>query len=183
MTTAKILLLPGWLDSGPNHWQSLWQAAFGYERVLQHDWQQPLRGDWVTRLEDAVLAQAPHQPLVLVAHSLGCHLVAAWSAVSQSVHRVRGALLVAPPDAQRADFPAQLHSWRMPVLNRLPMPATCVVSSTDPFASLVAGRAMAKVWGAQCVEAGPLGHLNGESGLGDWPQGQAMLAALQTDPI
>ncbi len=183
MIAAKILLLPGWLDSGPSHWQSRWQAALGHERVVQHDWQQPLRGDWVTRLEDVVLAQAPYQPLVLVAHSLGCHLVAAWSAVSQRVRRVQGALLVAPPDAQRADFPAQLHSWRKPVLNTLPMPSICVVSSTDPFASLEAGRAMAKAWGAQCVEAGPLGHINGESGLDDWSQGQGLLAALRNDSI
>lgn len=182
MKAAKVLLLPGWLDSGPTHWQSLWQVALGFERVIQHDWQQPLRGDWVTRLEDVVLAQPQDQPLVLAAHSLGCHLVAAWCAVSHSVHRVRGALLVAPPDVSRTDFPAQLHSWRKPVLNALPMPATCVVSSTDPFASLAAGRAMAKAWGAQCSELGPLGHINGESGLADWPQGQALLAALQSVP-
>lgn len=183
MKHVKVLLLPGWLDSGPAHWQSLWQGKLGFERVIQHDWQHPLRGDWVTRLEDMVLSQPLDQPLFLVAHSLGCHLVAAWSAVSQSAHRVQGALLVAPPDAQRADFPAQLHSWRKPVLTPLPMAATCVVSSTDPFASLAAGRSMAAAWGAECVELGPFGHVNGESGLGDWPQGLAFLNALVAKPL
>ncbi|MGB4361802.1 MAG: alpha/beta hydrolase, partial [Rhodoferax sp.] len=49
---ANILILPGWQGSGPQHWQSLWQARHGYPRVEQHDWLRPLRGDWIARLED-----------------------------------------------------------------------------------------------------------------------------------
>lgn len=175
---TQVLLLPGWLDSDPDHWQSRWERLHGYERVVQHDWEQPLRGDWITRLEEVVLAHPPELPMVLVAHSLGCHLVAAWAAVSRNAHRVRGALLVAPPDVSRADFPAQMHSWRKPVLTALPMPATCVASSNDPFSSLHASQALARVWGAHCVEAGPFGHLNAASNLADWPQGHALLLNL-----
>ena len=43
--SPQVLLLPGWQNSGPAHWQSLWQARYGYLRVEQHDWMQPLRGD------------------------------------------------------------------------------------------------------------------------------------------
>jgi uncharacterized protein len=197
------LILPGWLDSGPDHWQSLWQTRYGYTRVQQHDWQRPLRGDWCAQLEDHVVDLVALQKselqkqlilglqtdltskstqntpqIVLVAHSLGCHLVAAWAAASRHTRAIRGALLVAPPDVTQGDLPADLHGWRTPVLQPLPFAATCVVSSNDPFCSPAAGHAMAAAWGARCIDIGPLGHLNSESGLGDWPAGHAMLLDL-----
>jgi uncharacterized protein len=194
---THVLVLPGWQSSGPAHWQSRWEALHGYERVQQHDWLRPLRGDWVARLEDVLLSKtelpaqispgpaaslmhknATPAPVVLVAHSLGCHLVAAWAAASRHKVRVRGALLVAPPDLAREDLPTELHNWRRSVLRPLPFAARCVLSSNDPFASLAAGRHMATAWGAQIIEAGDLGHINGDSGLGDWPQGHAWLQAL-----
>ena len=51
MNSENIFILPGWQNSGPQHWQSLWQTRFGYTRVEQHDWMRPLRGDWIARLE------------------------------------------------------------------------------------------------------------------------------------
>ena len=84
-----VLILPGWQNSGPAHWQSRWEALHGFTRVQQHDWMQPLRGDWMVQLEEAVLA-APH-PVILVAHSLGCMLTAAWAAHSHHTHRVAAA--------------------------------------------------------------------------------------------
>ena len=65
---STVLLLPGWHNSGPTHWQSLWQDKHGYTRVAQHDWAFPLRGDWMAQLEAAVLA---HNEVVLAAGSLG----------------------------------------------------------------------------------------------------------------
>jgi uncharacterized protein len=196
----QTLILPGWQNSGPDHWQSRWEALYGYERVMQHDWMQPLRGDWITRLEDHLLSKQerfahvnigleakkalnfrganPSADILLVAHSLGCHLVAAWAALSKNTHRIRGALLVAPPDAQREDFPVEMKSWRQPVLHQLPFPSICVISSNDPFCGLAAGRQMAQAWGSECVELGDKGHINADSGLGDWPQGRAMVERL-----
>ncbi len=175
----KILLLPGWLNSGSAHWQSHWELERGYERVAQHDWQRPLRGDWITRLEEVVLSIPPHQPILLAAHSLGCHLAAAWAAISRNSERVSGALLVAPPDVSRADFPADLRSWRQAVTTRLPFAASCVASSDDPYASLDVTRRLATTWGADCVVIGDCGHINGDSGLGSWPEGHALLMALK----
>ena len=87
MTQATTtLLLPGWQNSDVTHWQSRWEAVHGDRRVEQHDWMRPKRGDWSARLEDEVLA-APG-PVVLVAHSLGCILVAAWAAHSRHTGRV-----------------------------------------------------------------------------------------------
>jgi uncharacterized protein len=173
-TTPLVLLLPGWLDSGPEHWQSRWEALHGARRVVQDDWVWPRRGDWMARLDETLLADPG--PVVLVAHSLGCHLVAAWAAHSQLTAQVRGALLVAPPDLGREDMPTQLQRWRPPVRERLPFPARAVVSSNDPFAAADRAHAWCADWGASVLDAGPRGHLNGDSGLGDWPEGWALFA-------
>lgn len=181
-SAAQVLILPGWQDSGPLHWQSRWEAIHGYTRVQQHDWLRPLRGDWISRLEEVVLA-LPAQPgaapsVVFAAHSLGCHLVAAWSAISPSTSRVRGALLVAPPDLTHEGFPAELHSWRRFEGARLPFAAVCVTSSNDPFDPAKAGERMAVAWGAKHVSVGSTGHINGDSGLQAWDEGHRLLLTL-----
>ena len=174
-----ILTLPGWQNSGPTHWQSRWEALYGYQRVQQHHWLQPLRGDWTARLQEVVV-DSP-QPVVLIAHSLGCILTAWWAAHSPHAHRVRAALLVAPGDVERDDAPAPLRSWVPIARQPLPFPALVVASRNDPFCSLERAQVMAADWGARCVDAGNGGHLNAESGLGDWPQGQAWLHSLLAD--
>jgi uncharacterized protein len=174
------LLLPGWLDSDPEHWQSRWQRLYGYTRVEQADWQWPRRGDWMAQLDEAVLALDPATPVLLAAHSLGCHLVAGWAEHSRHTARVRGALLVAPPDTEREDMPPQLHNWRPIRRGRLPFAAITVVSSDDPYCALERASEMAGQWGADVVMAGPRGHLNTASGLGDWPEGHALLESLAT---
>ena len=69
ISPRNTLLLPGWQNSGADHWQSRWEALHGYHRVDQHDWMRPLRGDWSARLEETV-ADADG-PVLLVAHRLG----------------------------------------------------------------------------------------------------------------
>ena len=172
----RVLILPGWQNSGPAHWQSRWEVLHGFERVQQSDWLRPLRGDWMVQLEEAVLADP--RPAALVAHSLGCQLVAAWAAHSRRTDRIDGALLVAPPDTARADTPPQLASWRHIANQRLPFPAQVVYSSNDPFCTAERARQMALDWGAQALCLGAAGHLNADSGLGDWPEGLALLQAL-----
>ncbi|MDD2545809.1 MAG: alpha/beta fold hydrolase [Burkholderiaceae bacterium] len=179
MKPANILLLPGWQNSGPDHWQSHWERAHGYQRLEQHDWQRPLRGDWTARLEETVVDA--DGPVVLVAHSLGCLLVAWWAAHSAQVHRVRAALLVAPGDVERADLAPYLPGWA-PVLRRpLPFPAVLVGSQNDPYCSPERAQAWAADWGARWVDGGVAGHLNAASGLGDWPAGHALLHTLIKD--
>jgi predicted alpha/beta hydrolase family esterase len=175
----RVLLLPGWLDSGTGHWQSQWEQQHGDTRVQQADWLWPRRGDWMARLEEVLLAD--DRPALLAAHSLGCHLVAAWAAHSRHTDRVCGALLVAPPDLTQADTPPQLHGWRPVVRTRLPFQACLVFSDDDPFGSVAASCQLAEDWGAAPHGMGPKGHINGESGLGAWPQGRAWLQDLAAD--
>jgi uncharacterized protein len=171
-----VLLLPGWLNSDASHWQSRWEALHGHRRVEQDDWLWPRRGDWMARL-DEVLLDSP-DGVKLVAHSLGCQLVAAWAAHSRHTARVAAVLLVAPPDTEREDMPPNLFNWRPIVRERLPFISLVVASTDDPYCALQRAERMAADWGAAIVEIGARGHINGESGLGDWPEGLALLRGL-----
>ena len=179
-----VLVLPGWQNSPPRHWQSRWEALYGDVRVEQADWMHPLRGDWMMQLEEAIAgleAREASPQVALVAHSLGCQLVAAWAAHSRRTARVRAALLVAPPDVGRDEVRAPLHSFSPIVRQRLPFPSLAVISPDDPYCDPDDALAMAADWGARAIVTGPLGHLNSESGLGDWPDGRQLLADLLRD--
>lgn len=182
-TTAayRWLTLPGWQNSGPRHWQTLWETEYGAARVEQHDWAHPRRGDWVTRLEDVL--QGDERPAVLIAHSLGCILVAAWASLTRSPQRVAGALLVAPGDVEREPIAQALPGWAPIARGKLPFPSRLIASSDDPYCSEPRAREFAASWGSTWVGAGAHGHLNADSGLGNWPEGwrefQRLLAQIE----
>ena len=184
MNPQNVLILPGWKGSGPGHWQSLWQQTHCYRRVEQHDWMRPLRGDWLARLEDELLSIDVDStgPAVLVAHSLGCITVAAWAAHSQNTHRVKAALLVAPPDTEREDIRQILTGWAPISKQVLPFKTLLIASSNDPFCDAARARHLAHAWGAGFTDAGERGHLNAESGLGDWPEAHGELQRLMALP-
>ena len=179
MDHAAVLILPGWLNSEAAHWQSRWETAHGYTRVQQHDWVRPLRGDWTVQLEEAVLAA--RAPVVLVAHSLGCILTAWWAAHSRHTTRVRAALLVAPPDVERDDLRQQIPGWA-PVMRRpLPFRAIVAASTDDPYGAFEHATTLAGQWNGELKNVGPLGHINADSGLDDWPEGHAWLQSLMKE--
>ena len=176
MGDLRVLLLPGWQNSDPDHWQSRWEAQHGWPRLQQSDWIWPRRGDWMVQLEENLLAEP--QPTLLVAHSLGCHLVAAWAAHSRHTARVAAALLVAPPDLERPDLPPQVQGWAPLQRRPLPFPSTLVLSRDDPFCAASRSLALAADWGSEVHKLGAAGHINADSGLADWPAGIHVLAAL-----
>jgi uncharacterized protein len=176
MKPENVLLLPGWQNSGPDHWQSRWEALYGYRRVDQHDWMTPRRGDWMARLEETILAA--DEPVVLVAHSLGCILTAAWASHSRHTARVRAAFLVAPGDAERDSLRAVLPSWSPVSMQRLPFPSQLVGSRDDPYCSFERVLAMGQAWGSTFTDLGNAGHINAETGLGDWNAGHDMLRSF-----
>ncbi|WP_215780405.1 alpha/beta hydrolase [Paludibacterium sp. B53371] len=178
---ATLIIVPGWQDSGPQHWQTLWEKGFpGCLRVRQADWQHPDRAAWVQGLDDTV--QMAEDEIVLVAHSLGCITSVHWLATLslRAQRRVRGVLLVAPPDVTGEGFVANVPAsgfapqpdWR------LPAPAIVVASSNDPYCQIDRAERMAQSWGAHFVDLGPAGHINAESGLGSWETGQRLLQRL-----
>ncbi|MBB5751389.1 RBBP9/YdeN family alpha/beta hydrolase [Prosthecomicrobium pneumaticum] len=171
-----IIMVPGICNSGPDHWQSLWQAQLRQAtRFAPTDWFHPDRDDWVAALTLAVTA-APSPPL-LVAHSLGCLAVAHWAA-RRTARKAAGALLVAVPDPSGRAFPAEASSFVDPPLGPLPFPAMIVASENDPYASLTYAEEHAAGWGAELVVVGRRGHINSASRLGDWPEGRALLDRL-----
>src|SRR5258708_22368131 len=173
---ASVLVLPGWQNSGPLHWQTLWEKEFPMlRRVQQQDWDSPRSEDWVKRISEEV-GRAP-APIVFAAHSLGCIALAHWAkAAPEQANRIKGALLVAPADVDHLTQPIKNFS---PVpLSVLPFPSVVVASSNDPYVSLDRAREFANAWGSELEEAGPAGHLNSESGLGDWPEGKRLLRNL-----
>ena len=180
MKSSNVLVLPGWQSSGPDHWQSRWEREHGYLRVEQHDWMHPLRGDWIARLEDVV--RSCDEAAVLVAHSLGCVQIAAWAAHSQHTHRVKSALLVAPGDVEREDIHPLLPSWAPVPMNKLPFKTTLACSQNDPYCSVERAHQFATAWGSTVVDCGEYGHINAESGLGNWPQGHLLLQHLIDAP-
>ncbi|MEV6466438.1 alpha/beta fold hydrolase [Kitasatospora sp. NPDC051702] len=178
---TTYLVLPGYQNSGPEHWQSRWEAAEpeSFRRVVQADWDRPDPQDWVARVDAAVAGAAADGAVVLVAHSLGCIAVARWAATAPAARTsaVRGALLVAPADIDTADVP-ELVGFRPVALAPIPFPSVVVASSDDPWAAPERARQFARAWGARYVEPGAFGHLNSESGLGDRPEGRELLAQL-----
>ena len=86
MKSALILTLPDWHGAGPDHWLSRWELLHGPQRLEQHDWQRPLRGDWSARLQETVI-DSP-RPVVLVGQKVkkGQCLAEAQGMVSAPVH-------------------------------------------------------------------------------------------------
>jgi serine hydrolase len=173
---ATVLVVPGLNGSGPTHWQTIWQIRHPeFRRVEQASWDRPRLGDWASALERAVRR---HRRVILVAHSLGCALVAHW-ARRGSTAGVSSALLVAPADVERPGAPSALRSFAPMPLQPLPFPSWVVASRDDPHATLARARAFADAWGARFLDAGPCGHINAESGHGEWADGEALLEEIR----
>jgi predicted alpha/beta hydrolase family esterase len=169
LSKFRVLVAPGLHGSGPEHWQSRWQRLYpSFERVEQDHWDQPDLAGWSARVSR--VRQRDRRPALIVAHSFGT--LATVHSVARDPAHVAGVLLVAPADPDKFGVAAQL-----PV-TRLPCPSILLASSNDPWmtaghAALWAGR-----WGSEYINLGALGHINAESGLGDWLVGQRLLQKL-----
>jgi hypothetical protein len=173
-----VLTVPGIFNSGPDHWQTLWEARHpNVRRVQQRDWDRPVCSEWMEAL-DAVVQRLDEAP-ILVAHSLGCLLAAKWAA--QSGRAIHAMLLVAVPDPMGPDFPGEAAGFA-PVPSTLGgRRATIVSSADDPYSSPAFVAARVREWNAQLVALGAVGHINASSGLGEWPQGWAIVEGWRND--
>jgi len=172
-------MVPGWRGSGPEHWQSVWEREHAeYRRVKQRSWDSVYLTDWIFAIERSA-ATIPGE-VVLVAHSLGCLAAVWWAALGlPTAEKVRGAMLVAPPNlARKCGLLPALSSFNPVPLRPLPFPSVLVGSEDDPYASLEDAAAMALVWGSEFRSAGAAGHINTASGHGDWPDGRRALEEL-----
>ncbi|AIY40702.1 hypothetical protein LT85_1544 [Collimonas arenae] len=175
LSSFRVLVVPGLYNSSPQHWQSRWQRLYpNFERVEQERWDAPVLDVWSGRLQEQL--RRSEQPVLAIAHSFGC-LTTIHSALNDAPN-LAGALLVAPADPDKFDVSAAVHG-------RLPVPAIVVGSLNDPWMESGRSRHWAKIWGAEFIDAGALGHINAESNLGDWLYGQSLLqrlVALSAEP-
>lgn len=176
---SRIIVIPGIGGSGEAHWQTVWERSDpNMVRIAPGSWDAPDLEDWLAALDRAVAASP--EPPVLVAHSLGCLLVAHWW--GRTTRAVRGAFLVATPDPDGPSFPAvEAASFREPPNAKAPFPVLMIASADDPYGTPDYATARAATWGAELVEVGAHGHINGASGLDDWPQGRALLSSFVAD--
>ncbi len=171
---ADILMVPGYKNSGPDHWQSRWQAKLSTARRVEQDsWEKPVREDWVQRIADAV--NDGDRPTVIVGHSLG--VAASIQAIPLFERQVAGAFLVAPPDVANPKIrPKHLMTFGPYPTDPLPFPATVIASRNDPYCKQEIADDIAASWGALFMDAGEAGHIDSEAGFGPWPEGLMVFA-------
>lgn len=166
----RVLVLPGLYGSEPAHWQSRWERLYpAFERVVQDDWDTPGLPVWSQRLQQVLHTSG--QPAIIVAHSFGCLTTAHLAKLQQDDGLIAAALLVAPADPEKFKVAPDVQAT-------LPFPSLVVGSSNDPWMTASRARQWAGHWGSDFVQAGALGHINAESGLGDWIEGQCLLLDL-----
>jgi uncharacterized protein len=169
---TPVIIVPGWRDCGPGHWQSLWAEQLpGTVRVRQDDWITPSRSAWLAFIDRTILEQPC--PVVVVAHSLGC--IAVTHLPPEVATRIRGALLVVPPDPERCGV---LPDFSPAPSQALPYRSIIVASSNDPFCPVRFAGAHARAWGSEFVRLQKAGHIKVEAGFGPWPLGPALLQSL-----
>jgi predicted alpha/beta hydrolase family esterase len=184
-----LLIVPGLRDAVAQHWQTL--LAEGRRDVAcvppmgRSDLDCQARLDAIERA-----AQAVAGPLVIVAHSGGCIMVAHWA--RQTRRPVQAALLATPPDFDTAlpeGYPtlAALGAggWFPVPRQRLPFPALVAASRNDPLGRFERVAALARDWGARLTDLGEVGHLNPASGFGPWADAPRLIAqaiALSSQP-
>jgi predicted alpha/beta hydrolase family esterase len=168
-----VLTLAGLGNSGPQHWQTIWEHKHpNWRRVPHRDRTNPECHEWVAELDAAIAAS--EGPPLLAAHSLGCALAVHW-ARSGSPLKIAGALLVAPSDVDAPSYPKEALGFSPMPMEKLPFPSILVASTDDEYVAVERARAFAAAWGSRYVEIGPAGHVNGASGYGEWPEGERML--------
>ncbi|MBD8554697.1 serine hydrolase family protein [Rhizobium sp. CFBP 8762] len=172
---TEILIVPGYTNSGPDHWQTRWQSRLASaRRVEQAEWAKPVREDWVARLVEEI--NAATKPVVIVAHSLGVSTVV-QALPHFDTSKVAGAFLVAPPDVANEKIrPKHLMTFGPYPRDPLPFPSLMVASRNDPFSTYEHADDIANAWGSMLVDAGESGHINAESGHGPWPEGTMVFA-------
>ena len=186
MSEPTILIVPGLRDAVARHWQTLLEARLraagtpvaGVLPMGREDLSCSAR---VAEIERA--AQAIEGPLVIVAHSGGCIMVAHWA--RQTRRAVRGALLATPPDFEKPmpeGYPTiaalRAGGWLPVPRARLPFRTIVAASRNDPLASFARVVGLANEWGAELDDLGYVGHLNPASGYGEWAGADPLIARL-----
>jgi predicted alpha/beta hydrolase family esterase len=175
---STILIIPGLGNSGPEHWQSIWEKQFNLIRVEQQDWETPVCADWIKTLNDYVNQHNPTE-VILVGHSLACATIAYWAREFNVT--IKGALLVAPSDTEADTYPEGTTGFSPVPLIKLPFKSIVVMSTNDYYVSPERAQLFADSWGSKLINIGDATHINASSNLGEWEEGLALLKELDSD--
>jgi len=178
-----VLIVPGLRDHVDAHWQTLLASDLRRRGRAVRTVPPMGRADLDCAARVAAIereARAVDGPLVIVAHSGGCIMVAHWA--HQTTVDVHGALLATPPDFESPlpeGYPtiAQLraHGWLPVPRQRLPFPSLVGASRDDPLARHERIEQLARDWGSQFIDLGYVGHLNPASGYGPWARAEDLI--------
>jgi len=174
---VTILVLPGLGGSGDEHWQSHWLNKYKNSvKLVQDNWDKPKLEDWLDKLNNTILEL--NGPVILVAHSLAVSLVHHW--VCKHNHlKVKGALFVAPADVDSPwHTPDIVRGFALMPIKKLDFPSIVVSSTNDEYVSIDRAEYFAKQWQSEFVNIGEKGHINTESNLGPWEEGQIIFERL-----
>ena len=172
---STILILPGLGNSGEGHWQTIWQQQFGFKRVEQKNWDEPVCEDWIDTIDKAVSGYDLNN-VILVAHSLANTTVAAWA--KKYDRKIKGVLLVAPSDTEAETYPPGTTGFNPMCLNKLPFPSITVMSDNDFYVKPERAKYFADCWGSRLVSIGNACHINVAAGYGKWDEGLQFLKQL-----
>jgi predicted alpha/beta hydrolase family esterase len=175
MSSKKLLIVPGYDNSGPEHWQTWLEKRFpGSVRVHQRDWLDADCNEWVERLNDEINRFG--DDVILVGHSCGTMATVFWGARYQ--RSISGALLVAPTDTELDNLPEGIRGFRPIPRSKLPFHSIVVGSENDPYMDFERGRQFADDWGAEYISAGNAGHINTAAGFGEWKLAEDLVSRL-----
>jgi hypothetical protein len=173
---TNYFIIPGYQGSGENHWQTYFEnTQSNFQRINQKDWENPDISEWIENIDNVIEGYDPSS-VVLVAHSLGCLTVAEWS--KKYKRDIKGALLVAPPDAELLQSKLQRKLFEQIPNEKINTKSIVVASSNDHWASIDLAKFYAENWGSEFINIGNAGHINNLSGFGEWEQGLEILKKL-----
>lgn len=169
-----VLMVVNLGGPGPDDWPRRWLAKLSTARIVAppDPWSLSAAA-WSGAIAEA--AGAAVRPILFVGHGLGAAAVAS-AAFGLGGADVRGAFLVAPPDAAGIERIAG-GGWTLPRAP-LPWPSVVVASRNHADSDYAATEAIAAEWGAQLIDAGAVGGVDAESGHGPWPEGLMRLAGF-----
>jgi predicted alpha/beta hydrolase family esterase len=174
--SVPTVVVPGWQGSGDGHWQTwleeqLHAAGRETRRPAFGDLDNPELDDWLKALRTA-LAELPPDGFDMVAHSLGAVLWLHHAAAPRDAPRPARVALVSPPSPTTsieeiaAFFPPPID---VDAVRHAADGTVLIAGDDDPYIPEGIATAYAAPLKIATTVIPGGGHVNVESGFGEWP--------------
>lgn len=192
MKDLKIVFIPGLGGSGENHWQSIWVKKMSNTLMVDFEnMDAPVLEEWLKTFNEVMSKVS--EPTVLVAHSLGCSLVAHWIKRNRDENvvewvqgnekenevKIAAVMMVACADVDSEEHtPDIVRSFAPLPLNKMPYPSVLVISENDPYVEKERASYFAAKWSSKPIFIGNKDHISSGPLVGEWEEGQEILSDL-----